>query len=338
MIAPGKDILAPIIKFRWYYLVSGAIFIFIILALIRLGLGHTVSSIQDISKAAHMVSRGQFVTLTPPRTQDEVCELVCSFNTMVMQLEERIELKESLDLAMEVQQNLLPQKPLQTESLDIAGKSIYCDETGGDYFDFFQFPELGKEKIGIAVGDVVGHGVPAALLMTTVRAFLRSKMAQPGNLSQKITDVNRLLCLDTHDSCDYMSLFLMVIDSMNKELQWVRAGHDPALVYQPSTDSFNELNGHGRVLGIDESWSFQEYNQSGWSDGQIIFIGTDGIWETESPDAEKFGRHRLRQLIRRHSHCSSQEILQAITDALAAFRKTAPQHDDITLVVVKTKS
>jgi sigma-B regulation protein RsbU (phosphoserine phosphatase) len=338
MIAPGKDILAPIIKFRWYYLVSGAIFIFIILSLIRLTLGRTVSSIQDISKAAHSVSRGNFVTLEPPKTQDEVCELICSFNTMVVQLEERIELKESLDLAMEVQQNLLPQKPLQTESLDIAGKSIYCDETGGDYFDFFQFPELGKEKIGIAVGDVVGHGVPAALLMTTVRAFLRSRMAQPGDLAQKITDVNRILCLDTYDSCDYMSLFLVVIDSMNKELQWVRAGHDPALVYQPSTDSFNELDGHGTVLGIDENCPFHEYKQSGWSDGQIIFIGTDGIWETESPDAEKFGRHRLRQLIRQHSHCSSQEILQTITDALAAFRKTAPQHDDITLVVVKTKS
>jgi sigma-B regulation protein RsbU (phosphoserine phosphatase) len=338
MIAPGKDILAPIIKLRWYYLVSGTIFIFIILSLIRLALGRTVLSIQDISKAAHSVSRGNFVTLEPPKTQDEVCELVCSFNTMVMQLEERIELKESLDLAMEVQQNLLPQKPLQTESLDIAGKSIYCDETGGDYFDYFQFPELGEGKIGIAVGDVVGHGVPAALLMTTVRAFLRSRMSQPGNLAQKITDVNRLLCLDTHDSCDYMSLFLMIIDTMNKKLQWVRAGHDPALVYYPTTDSFIELNGHGTVLGIDQKWSFQEYKKSGWSDGQIIVIGTDGIWETESPDLEKFGRHRLRQLIRQHRHCSAQEILQTITDALVAFRETAPQHDDITLVVVKTKS
>jgi sigma-B regulation protein RsbU (phosphoserine phosphatase) len=336
MIAPGKDILSPIIQFRWYYFVSGAIFILIILSLIRLGLGHTVSSIQDISKAAHMVSRGQFVTLTPPRTQDEVCELVCSFNTMVMQLEERIELKESLDLAMEVQQNLLPQKPLQTESLDIAGKSIYCDETGGDYFDFFQFPELGKGRIGIAVGDVVGHGVPAALLMTTVRAFLRSRMAQPGDLAQKITDVNRLLCLDTHDSCDYMTLFLLVIDSMKNELKWVRAGHEPALVYDPSTDSFNELDGHGTVLGIDENWPFLEYKQSGWSNGQIIVIGTDGIWETENPHAEKFGKDRLRKIIREHSKLSSQEIVKAITEALAAFRETASQNDDVTLVVVKT--
>ena len=338
MIAPGKDILAPIIQFRWYYFVSGAIFILVILALIRLGLGHTVSSIQDISKAAHMVSRGQFVTLTPPRTQDEVCELVCSFNTMVMQLEERLELKETLDLAMEVQQNLLPQKPLQTESLDIAGKSIYCDETGGDYFDFFQFPELGKEKIGIAVGDVVGHGVPAALLMTTVRAFLRSRMAQSGDLAQKITDVNRLLCLDTHDSCDYMTLFLLVIDSMKNELKWVRAGHEPALVYNPSTGSFNELDGDGMVLGIDETFSFQEYKYSGWSDGQIIVIGTDGIWETENSSAKAFGKTRLRHIIRQNSHCSAKEILQAITDALAKFRETAIQNDDVTLVIVKEKS
>jgi sigma-B regulation protein RsbU (phosphoserine phosphatase) len=338
MIAPGKNILAPIIQFRWYFFVSGAIFILVILALIRLGLGHTVSSIQDISKAAHMVSRGQFVTLTPPRTQDEVCELVCSFNTMVMQLEERIELKESLDLAMEVQQNLLPQKPLQTDSLDIAGKSIYCDETGGDYFDFFQFPELGKEKIGIAVGDVVGHGVPAALLMTTVRAFLRSRMAQFGSIAQKIADVNRLLCLDTQDSCDYMTLFLLVIDSLNNELKWVRAGHEPAIVYDPSTSSFHELDGDGIVLGIDETFSFQEYKNSGWSDGQIIVLGTDGIWETENPRAEPFGKNRLRQIIRQNSHCSAAEILLAITDALAKFRETAIQNDDVTLVVVKVKS
>jgi sigma-B regulation protein RsbU (phosphoserine phosphatase) len=285
-----------------------------------------------------MVSRGQFVTLTPPRTQDEVCELICSFNTMVVQLEERIELKESLDLANEVQQNLLPQKPLQTESLDITGKSIYCDETGGDYFDFFRFPELGKEKIGIAVGDVVGHGVPAALLMTTVRAFLRSRIAQPGDLAQKITDVNRILCLDTHDSCDYMTLFLLVIDSITNELKWVRAGHEPAILYDPSTGSFNELDGAGVVLGIDETFLFQEYKYSGLSEGQIIVIGTDGIWETENPKTEAFGKNRLRKIIRQNSHGSAKEIVQAITDALALFRETAPQNDDVTLVVVKVKS
>ncbi len=282
MIAPAKDILAPIVKLRWYYIISGAIFIFLILTLIRLALGRTVSSIQDLSKAAHSVSRGHFLTLTPPKTQDEVCDLVCSFNTMVMQLEERLQLKEAMDLAMQVQQNLLPQKPLQNEHIDIAGRSIYCEKTGGDYFDFFPLPGTNGNKIAIAVGDVVGHGIPAALLMTTVRAMLRTRMTQPGNLAKSIADVNRLLCMDTSISCDYMTLFVMVIDPDKKELSWVRAGHDPAIVYDPARDRFEKLNGDGMALGIDRRFAFEEYRRSNLAAGQVIAIGTDGIWETEN--------------------------------------------------------
>jgi sigma-B regulation protein RsbU (phosphoserine phosphatase) len=335
MIAPAKKVLSSIIRFRLYYFITATAFIFIILLLIKQVMGSTVDSIKALSDTAHKVARGDFVTLAPSKKKDEVGELIHSFNTMVLQLEERIRLKEAMDLAMEVQQNLLPQKPLQTEKLDIAGKSIYCDETGGDYFDFFQFPALGPGKVGIAVGDVVGHGISAALLMTTVRAFLRSRMAQPGSLAPKVADVNRLLCLDTFESCDFMSLFLLVIDSVEKELTWVRAGHDPAIIYDPSSGSINELQGRGTVLGFDANWTFEEYKHSGWTEGQIIVIGTDGIWETENPHSEKFGKFRLRQIIRQHSQFSAQEILKAIIDALAAFRDKAPQNDDVTLVVAK---
>ena len=335
LIAPGAEILSPIIRFRLYYFISGAIFILLVLVLIRSVMGRTVAAIKDVSKAADKVARGDYGELLQVKTQDEVGELTRSFNSMVLQLEERIQMKEALDLAMEVQQNLLPQKPLQIENMDIAGKSIYCDETGGDYFDFFQFSALGQGKFGVAVGDVVGHGISAALIMTTVRAFLRGQMAQPGNLDQKVAAVNRLLCLDTFESGDFMTLFLMLIDSNQRELHWVRAGHDPAIVYDPSSGSFNELNGRGTVLGIDPDWTFRDYKQSGWSDGQIIVIGTDGIWETENPKSEKFGKSRLRQIIRQHSQLSSQEILKAITDSLTAFRDTAIQKDDVTLVVVK---
>jgi sigma-B regulation protein RsbU (phosphoserine phosphatase) len=338
MIAPGKQILSSVIRFRLYYFITGTAFIFIILLLIKLVIGRTVSSVKALSETANKVARGDFATLAPSKAKDEVGDLIHSFNTMVLQLEERIRLKEAMNLAMEVQQNLLPQKPLQIKNMDIVGKSIYCDETGGDYFDFFQFPALGPDKVGIAVGDVVGHGISAALLMTTARAFLRSQMAQPGDLDQKVADVNQLLCLDTFESCDFMTLFLMVIDASKRELRWVRAGHDPAIVYDPSSNSIIELNGRGSVLGIDPDWTFEEYKHSEWSDGQIIVIGTDGIWETENPHAEKFGKFRLRQIIRQHSQFSSQEILDAITNALEAFRGTAPQSDDVTLVVVKAKT
>lgn len=335
LVAPGREILVPIVRFRFYYIISGSLFILLILLLIRLVMGRTVSSIKDVSEAAESIARGQFSSLLPAKSEDEVGQLIRSFNTMVSQLQERMRLKEALGLAMEVQQSLLPRKAPEIDGYDIAGKSIYCDETGGDYYDFLEFSELGEGRIGVAVGDVAGHGIAPALLMTTVRALLRSRLVQPGGLGQMITDVNRLLCIDTSESGNFMTLFFMLIDSGNREVQWVRAGHDPAVVYDSSTDSFSELHGDGIALGVDETWSFQENRQELWSDSQIVLIGTDGIWESENPQGEGFGKKRLREIIRKHKHQTSQEIIHAITDALANHRQTAPQQDDITMVVVK---
>ena len=255
---------------------------------------------------------------------------------MVTQLQERMRLKQELDLAMEVQQSLLPQRPPRIGGFDIVGKSIYCEETGGDYYDFIEFPELGQGHMGVAVGDVAGHGIAPALLMTTVRAFLRSRvLSQPEDLADAITDVNRLLCIDSGDTGNFMTLFFMLIDSSNGKVRWVRAGHEPAMVYDPSTDSFDELHGRGIALGVDDSWSFEEQIRELWSDSQIVLIGTDGIWESENLQGESFGKNRLKEIIRQYKDNSSEEIVQAITDALAQHRQTAPQQDDITMVVIK---
>lgn len=335
MIAPGEEILSPIIRFRLYYFISGAIFIVLVLVLIRSVMGRTVAAIKDVSRAADKVAHGDYDELLPVKTLDEVGELTRSFNSMVRQLKERIRMKEALNLAMEVQQNLLPRQPLKIGELDIAGRSIYCDETGGDYYDFLTFFQDGQKKIGVAVGDVVGHGISAALLMATVRALLRSRISQPGSLSQMVDDVNRLLCKDTSQSGSFMSLFFMLIDTAAKEIEWVRAGHDPAIIYEPATDSFDELRGEGIVLGVDAQWPYQDNRHSGLKGGQIILTGTDGIWETENPAGEKFGKDRLRQTIRQHHNGSAEEIIQAIIDALAAFRQSASQDDDVTLVVIK---
>jgi sigma-B regulation protein RsbU (phosphoserine phosphatase) len=337
MIAPGKEILSPIERFRFYYVPSAMVFILLIILLIRLVTSYTVTSIKNISEAANRVAHGDYGEPLPVKTQDEVGDLTRSFNSMVSQLEERMRLKEALNLAMEVQQNLLPQKSLRIGSLDIAGKSIYCDETGGDYFDFLQFTELGRGRTGIAVGDVVGHGVAAALLMTTVRALLRSRATQSGSIAQMITDVNRHLCVDTSETASFMTLFFMLIDAVGKEIRWVRAGHEPAMVYDRCTDSFNELRGEGTALGIDENWSFKEYRHSPWSDGQIILIGTDGIWEAENLHAERFGKDRVKKILRTHRESSSQKIVQVIIEAVVGFRQTQKQNDDITLVVIKLR-
>jgi len=336
MVAPGKAILAPFVKFRRYYIVGGSLFVLLILLLIRLVTGRTVSSIKDVSSAAESIAQGDYSALLPVKTEDEVGQLMENFNTMVSQLQERMKLKQELNLAMEVQQSLLPQRPPQILGFDIAGKSIYCDETGGDYYDFIEFPELGQGHMGVAVGDVSGHGIAPALLMTTVRAFLRSRvLTQPEDLADAITDVNRLLCIDTAETGNFMTLFFMLIDSGNGKISWVRAGHEPAMIYEPSTDSFDELLGKGIALGVDETWSFEEQIRELCSDSQIVLIGTDGIWETENPQGESFGKKRLKEIIRQHKNRSSEEIVQVIKDALAIHRETAPQQDDVTMVVIK---
>ncbi len=337
VIAPGREILAPIIHFRNYFFAGGALFMLFILLLMRWVTGRTVTSIKAVARAAENIATGAYTPLLPAKTRDEVGQLIESFNTMALQLEERIRLKEALDLAMQVQQSLLPRESPQIDGLDIAGKSIYCDETGGDYYDFLEFSEL-DGRLGVVVGDVAGHGIAAALIMATVRSLLRSRITQPGTLAEVITDVNRLLCLDTSESASFMTLFFMFADRARKKISWVRAGHDPAIIYDRATDSFNELRGGGIALGVDETLSFHEYEYDGWTEGQIIVIGTDGIWEAESDQAEAFGKERLRELIREHRNRSAREILQTITDALDEFRRTAPQQDDITLVVVKTES
>jgi sigma-B regulation protein RsbU (phosphoserine phosphatase) len=334
MIAPGKEILASIASLRSYYFIMGAVFILLILFLIRFVSGRTVFSIKEVSHAAKRIAGGDFGETLPIKTQDEVGELTRSFNAMTQQLEDRMRLKEALNLAMEVQQNLLPQKQLKIEGLDIAGKCIYCDETGGDYFDFLKFDEHNNERVGIVVGDVVGHGIAAALLMATARALLRCRISQPGNLAHMINDVNRILCRDTSESGSFMTLFFMLIDPAKKELQWVRAGHDPAIVYDSSMDSFNELKGKGTAIGIDDQWSFQDYHCE-WQSGQIMLIGTDGIWETENNSDQKFGKERVKEIIRQNQKSSAQDILQTVTDRLATFRQNNTLQDDITLVVIK---
>ena len=338
LISPGSKILSLLIRFRIYFFAVGGIFILVILFLIRFITGRTVSSIKDVSEAAHRVAKGDYDVSLSAKTQDEVGDLIHSFNTMVKQLEERTYLKYALNVAREVQQNLLPEKSMQFFSLDVAGQSIYCDETGGDYYDFLHFPELGKDQLGIAVGDVSGHGVGAALFMTTARAMIRSRMIQPGAPSSIIADVNRLLCMDTAQTGNFMTLFFLVFDEKRKEIRWVRAGHDPAIFYDAVKDEFAELGGNGMALGVDKNWSYKDYYRNNWSSGQLILIGTDGIWETQNNQGEQFGKERLRKVLRRNSHVSAAKIVRAVTDTLADFRQKAPQEDDVTLVVIKAIS
>ena len=254
---------------------------------------------------------------------------------MATELKERDQMRQSLFLAREVQQNLLPAANPQIEGLDIAGSSIYCDETGGDYYDFIISDANEDAQIGIAIGDVSGHGISSALLMAAVRSSLRQRSSLPGGAANIISDVNRQLVHDVEDSGQFVTMFYLIIDAIKMNLQYVRAGHDPAIFYDPNTDAFEELGGTGMALGVDKNWNVKAYTKTALKNGQIIFLSTDGIWEARNLQGEMFGKEPIYDIIRNNSSLSANEILDAMIESLKSFQKGAKIEDDITLVTIK---
>ena len=243
--------------------------------------------------------------------------------------------KKSLELAAEVQKSLLPQKNIRIEGLDIAGRSVSCEEIGGDYFDYLYGEEYSRRPFDVVVGDITGHGVDAALLMTSARAFLRMRSSQPGSISQIVNEMNRHLTRDVLDTGRFMTLLYMTIDSDNGNLRWVRAGHDPAIVYDPVRDKFEELKGSGLALGLNEKFAYEENVKTELASGQIIAIGTDGIWEAFNRDGEMYGKERFHSIIRKSASAEAKDILNAIYRDVDSFRSGLKPEDDITLVVIK---
>jgi sigma-B regulation protein RsbU (phosphoserine phosphatase) len=346
LIVPKEDVIREAVAMETYVherigrqiMITGVILVCVVLAIIALAFILSRSVTENISKlvaAARRVASGDFATRVRIHSRDEIGELGRTFNGMIPALEERVRMKQALDVAMEVQQNLLPRVMPRVKGLDIAAQSIYCDETGGDLYDFLELRCRNSYQIGIAVGDVSGHGISAALLMATVRAFLRSRVTQPGSLSEIINDVNRLVADDTSETGQFMTLFYAEIDPSEKSISWIRAGHDPAMLYSPDSDTFVELKGTGMALGIDGGSEYQSQIIKGLSQGQVLLIGTDGIWETQNESGEMFGKERLKALIKRYAHLSSKKMITSIIDELQAFRKSAKQDDDITLAVIK---
>ncbi len=295
-----------------------------------------IGPVRRMEAAMVKVEAGNFKTQVPIQSNDELGALAEHFNQMTVGLQERYRLRRSLDLAKEVQQNLLPKTDPVVAGLDIAGKSIYCDETGGDYFDYLDSRELGEQKFAVLVGDVSGHGIPSALLMATARAFIRQRTARgSGSIADVVSDVNRQLTRDVEETGRFMTLFYLLIDQHGQNLQWVRAGHDPALCYDPATDGFDELRGDGIALGVDDGWQYTANKRSGLKKGQIILLSTDGIWETRNPAGNMFGKDPIHKIIRQMSGATAGDIVAAIIAELENFRQHGQPADDITLVVIK---
>ena len=202
--------------------------------------------------------------------------------------------------AMDIQQGLMPDEVPGIEGLDIAGRSIYCDQTGGDYYDYFEKNSADGRRVVVVVGDVSDHGLPSALLMTSARAFLRESAKRRGSVSAVVGSVNRQLTRDVQTSGRFMTLFYAEIDRGAQVIRWVRAGHEPAFLYDPASGQVEELGGRGGLpLGVFEEAGYEECSRQ-IDAGQVIAIGTDGIWEARNADGRMFGKQALQAMLRAH--------------------------------------
>jgi sigma-B regulation protein RsbU (phosphoserine phosphatase) len=246
--------------------------------------------------------------------------------------------KKALLLAGEVQKSLLPRRAPDIPGLTVAGRNRSCDEIGGDYFDYIRRVDMSAGSISLVVGDVSGHGLDAALLMSAARAFLRMRASQPGTLADIVSDMNRHLAGDVVDSGHFMTLFFLAVDTERRTLTWVRAGHDPALRYDPRTDGFEDLSGDGLALGVDAAARYRLNTRDGLHAGQVIAVGTDGIWEARDRHDRMFGKQGFQNIIRRHHQGTANEILNAVFRALEDHLEGAGPLDDMTLVIVKIEA
>lgn len=308
----------------------------LVVAVLSLFASRTVTRpVRELALAARRLADGDFSARVEPGGGDELGELARSFNDMAPQLLERVKLKNDMSLAMEVQQHLLPGRPPALEGMDIAALSLYCDETGGDYFDFLEFSQDDASHADIVVGDVTGHGVSAALFMATGRALLRGRaMGQPGP-GALLTEVNGLLCQDTHLTGRFITLFFLRLDRVAREIVWCRAGHDPGMLYDPAADAFEQLMGSGVPLGAVGEWTYEEQRRPWLAPGQVLVLYTDGIHEARNAADAMYGKERMEAVVRREAARPASVIVNALVADLREFKAGLHLEDDVTLVVIK---
>ncbi|SHJ35371.1 PAS domain S-box-containing protein [Malonomonas rubra DSM 5091] len=244
-------------------------------------------------------------------------------------------LRQSLALAKEFQQRLLPAQTPQLPGYDIFVQSHYCQEAGGDYYDFFPLPKENAQDLAFAVGDVSGHNVGAALLMSLTKGVLqteaRHSLMKPDRLLQVLND--HLLNSATDSS--FLTLFFGRIDNKKKQLHWNSAGHGPVFCYCRHENKIIELAPNDIPLGIAAKANYYNPPPLQLHPGDILLIGTDGLWETQNLRGELFRCARLRQILASHRDKDAASLYQIIMQKINDFRATPTAEDDMTLMVIK---
>lgn len=236
---------------------------------------------------------------------------------------------QDLQTAHRIQTSMIPKHVPKLPGFDFAAISVPCSKACGDYFDFIA---CGENRLGIAVGDVSGHGLGAALEMVETRAILRTMMLSETDPVQCLARLNAILMDDLPDDM-FVSLFLGILSIDDQRLTYAAAGHEAILF--TAEGQLQRLESTGAVLGLDPRAVFSRGNSRVLNTGDILLIATDGITETMSPSHELFGRTRIADLLSQYRTQSAATLIAVLQGAVEEFRLGAPQRDDMTAVVLK---
>jgi serine phosphatase RsbU (regulator of sigma subunit)/catechol 2,3-dioxygenase-like lactoylglutathione lyase family enzyme len=236
-----------------------------------------------------------------------------------------------LEIAREVQARLFPQSLPPMVTLEYAGMCMQARQVGGDYYDFL---DLGQERLGLVLSDIAGKGIAGALLMANLQANLRSQCAIALDQPQAfLRSVNRLFFENTTDGA-YATLFFGEYDERQKRLRYVNCGHLPALLLRAGGD-IERLEATCTVLGLFDKWDC-DVEERQLEPGDTLVIYTDGVTESFHEHEEQFGEERLIAALQRNKECGSRELIAAVIREVQAFSPNE-QQDDITLIAAKCR-
>lgn len=263
---------------------------------------------------------------------DELTQaVVTQRRTLAQKLESDRRAAQELEIAKQVQARLFPQTFPQAKTLEYAGLCIQARQVGGDYFDFL---DLGKQRLGLVIGDVSGKGIAAALLMANLQANLRSQCAIALDHPERLLhSVNDLFYENTVDSA-YASLFFAEYDDQTQRLRYANCGHLSGLLLR-GDDRQERLGSTSTPLGLFKDWDCP-IGECNLLPGDVLALYTDGVTEACNDAGEEFGERYLTEKLSQHRQLPCQALLTAISDEVRQF-SSHEQYDDITLIVAKCR-
>lgn len=270
-------------------------------------------------------------TITPMKTDAGETTHYVSVLKDVTEQRRQQEQEFQIRLAREVQQRYYREKVSSIAGFDIAGAAFPAAETGGDYFDFLPMPD---GCLGIAIGDVVGHGFGSALIMAETRAYIRSFAETEPDVGRILTRVNQALAQDLEGG-RHVTLLLGRLDPEQRTLVYASAGHIPGYLMNPSGQLRLVLESTGVPLGLFADAAFESSESISLEPGDLLAFLTDGVTEATSPEEQEFGADRVLDILKNNRGSSAREIVEKIYEAARSFAGEQLPHDDITTLVCK---